>query len=373
MSITIRILHIVSGDTWGGAESQLFGLISTLSEQPDIDTSVIVLNHGLLSKRLNTLAINCLFIDEDKHSTLGLLRALRRSIGDISPDIVHTHGYKQNILGSLAAFFHRRCLCVRTQHGDWEIPHRVFSMSYVLRSLDLLSAKTIQQGIVAVSEDLAHSLRRSISTDKITTIENGIDTAAIERSNVRRSAKTENEAYSIAYVGRMVPVKRVDLFLGAAAIIIERAKIAVVFNVFGDGPKLGEYQKLSQQLDLTDHVRFHGFVEQLTGQLSKCNLLVMTSDHEGLPMVLLEALYLKVPVVAPAVGGIPAVLPREYGELVNEQTATAYADAILACIRRDAELRRNIAYAPCVIERRYSTTTQGLAYERFYRRLLSQN
>ena len=364
-------MHIASGDVWGGAESQLLGLLRAIGKNSDFENAVITLNHGLLADKIGDAGIAYSVIEERDHNPFQLLRALRLEINKAAPDIVHTHGYKQNILGSLAVARKRGIRCVRTQHGDWEIPSRLFSMSAFYRQLDLFSARFLQDRVIAVSDALGNALGRRLPRDKIVVIRNGIDVEALRDNLVIKAAQPRNPDFVIAFVGRLVPVKRIDLFLQAASSVVHQKSGAIRFRVFGDGPLRAEAMGLVEQLDITLQVEFCGFLPNLAEHLAACDLLVMTSDHEGLPMVLLEALYMQVPVVAPAVGGIPEILCEDYGALVDKQTPEAYANAIMDCIDRDESLSHSLERAPDFIERNYSVVGQADAYKEVYQQLLT--
>ena len=89
-------------------------------------------------------------------------------------------------------------------------------------------------------------------------------------------------------------------------------------------------------------------------------------------MVLLESLYMQVPVVAPAVGGIPEILCAKHGALVEKQTPEAYADAIENCMDRHSSLSKSMERAPNFIERHYSAVQQAKAYKEVYQQVLTQ-
>jgi glycosyltransferase involved in cell wall biosynthesis len=373
MSSSIHVLHIVSGDTWGGAESQLLGLLSFFKSNADVRVTAILLNRGLLSKRLSELDINFEVVDEVAHGPIRLSRKLARKIDCIDPDIVHTHGYKQNIIGAIGARIAGGRICVRTQHGNWEIDGGILSKSTLLRWLDLLTARWLQHKVVAVSAELAEKQSLLLPPCKVEKIENAIDLHSLSVSEASLSQTTQNSPYSIGFVGRLVPVKRIDLFLEAAKLVVQKSTGNIQFDVYGDGAQLDESKVLAARLGISDRVHFRGFVTDISRHLAKLDLLVMTSDHEGLPMTLLEALALEVPVVAPSVGGIPNVLLPEFGSLVDRQDPTAYCDAILEHFNKRDLYRKNLRNAPAFIAERFSMARQGEKYILMYQELINQH
>ena len=165
---------------------------------------------------------------------------------------------------------------------------------------------------------------------RVTVIANGlaVDNYTLAPQRPRR------ECLTVGLVGRLVPVKRVDLFLEIARALLRACPGRYRFCVIGDGPEMAAARAVAADLAATQGqqaVVFTGFVADAPARIADLDLLLITSDHEGLPMTLLEALALGIPVVAHAVGAIPEVLQHcGGGLLVQEQRAGAYAEAVLA-------------------------------------------
>jgi glycosyltransferase involved in cell wall biosynthesis len=123
----------------------------------------------------------------------------------------------------------------------------------------------------------------------------------------------------------------VDLLIRTAAYLHNiQPQIEINFLIYGEGPLRANLEKLSRELGTTKKVHFLGHSDDITRHIRAMNALILTSDHEGLPMVVLEAMALQVPVIAHAVGGLPTALDHgECGILVNEPDPEAYAHAIL--------------------------------------------
>ena len=99
----IRVCHLASGDLWAGAEVQVATVLSSLVKQSDLEISAVVLNYGKLAQELRKCGVHVTVIDENNTGSLGILKKLRRLFKDKKIDILHTHRYKENILGGLAA------------------------------------------------------------------------------------------------------------------------------------------------------------------------------------------------------------------------------------------------------------------------------
>jgi glycosyltransferase involved in cell wall biosynthesis len=364
----ITVVHIASGDLWAGAEVQLFNLACALDADPQIRLFVILLNSGLLAKRLQERGLSVQVFDEGRLNSAQVFIQVYRFLKQIRPDIVHTHREKENVIGAIAARL-TGAKSVRTVHGIGEHLPRPWQLHRRLHKyVDRLCALHLQDGVVAVSCDLGDKLRAREPQMKIHVVENGLD---IDR--VRDSAALSIElpgaasAVKIAFVARMVLVKRVDVFLAAAEVLNSQHPGVFQFYIFGDGPLLAETRREIARRGLQGQVLLMGFTDPVAPYLAHMDLLFITSDHEGLPMNLLEALSLQVPIVAHAVGGIPQALDGgRCGTLVHHLHAGAYAEAALAYRDHRAVFIQKAKEGYALARARYSALANARAFKSIY-------
>lgn len=171
--------------------------------------------------------------------------------------------------------------------------------------------------------------------EKIAVIENGVDVEAVRSQNGVAQFRAEDpDATHIGIAGRLVDVKRVDLFIEAAALLLrECPERRWRFHVFGEGPQRQDLEELSRRLQLGDKMIFHGHRQDIESCVGGLDALVICSDHEGMPMISLEAAILAVPTVAHAIGGLIEVVPQEF--LVSRHDARGYKDGILRVLSAD--------------------------------------
>jgi L-malate glycosyltransferase len=117
----LKIWHIISGDLWAGAEVMACTLLRELNRNPDVNLSVILLNNGRLAEELRTDGIGILIFDENNHSFSSLLGQIRNQLRTNSPDIIHAHRYKENLLAFLAIQGICRPALISTLHGLPEV------------------------------------------------------------------------------------------------------------------------------------------------------------------------------------------------------------------------------------------------------------
>lgn len=328
----IRVLHIISGDLWAGAEVQAYTLITTLRTECDI--FVILMNHGELEQRLKKEGISVYIIDEQKNSGFAIFLQLTRLIKMVRPDIIHTHRQKENILGSLANLAAhllplRRKKSLRTTHGAPE--HRATGVKKIIIWLDRFCGKYLQDAIISVSDDLTQQLSLTYGPDNIYTIRNGVNQTNILATpaapDIRSTAPAD---FHIGIIGRLEPVKRVDLFIEAAhRILTSHPRTNIQFHIIGDGSLAQSLKQLASSCGITNKVLFHGHRSDSIATIAALDMVVMCSDHEGTPMTALETLALGKPLIAHNVGGLREILSEHPTLLVDTHTADGYSNHIL--------------------------------------------
>lgn len=308
----IKVCHVAMGDLWAGAEVQLHALMKYLIRLPGFEWSVILFNEGKLADELRKLPISLTVIPEKNHSPITIAYRLAKKFQQDRPDIVHTHKYKDSILGSIVA----RCLrvphVVRVVHGMPEPFKGLKNLKMACYTLaDRFVTSRFIDKVVAVSSDLEKRLAQIYGADRVVCIHNGIDLEAVhvttQRSEKRKEWQIDDKAVLIGTVGRLVPVKGHAILLEALRILRD-SNHNVKLLLIGDGPLRGHLEAEVKRLGLVHTVIFAGHQEQSYDFINMMDIFVLPSFHEGIPMVLLEALALKRPVVASGVGGIPEVV-----------------------------------------------------------------
>ena len=294
----MKVMQLASGDLWAGAEVQLFYLARALQAHPGVELRVVLLNPGQLEQRLRDEGVAVTVFDENRLSAPDIARALYREMRRWRPDLLHTHRSKENILGALVAGL-CRVPSLRTVHGDSEIPRDRWKPRLVA-GLNRWTGRWMQRKLIAVSPELAAKLSRDFPAGHIRVIENSIDAAELEdRARAPLSEPLEPERVHVALIGRMVPVKRVDRFIEVARRLFQRAPQARIhFHHLGDGPLQDAMRQKIREAGLDQrHITLHGFTENTAPWIRRMDLLLFLSDHEGLPMTLLEAMALGTAVV----------------------------------------------------------------------------
>jgi glycosyltransferase involved in cell wall biosynthesis len=293
------------------------------------------------------------------------------------PHIVHTHTAKAGFVGRLAALLalRPRPALVHTYHGHvlegYFGPLRGGTYRRLERRLGRAS-----QCLVGVSDATVDDLVRLgvAPREKFRVIPLGqeldqftrVDEAA--RASTRRDLGVSPEQVLLTYVGRVVPIKRLDLLLRALA----RARgggTPIHLLVVGDGEIRPDLEGLAGELGVGSSVTFAGYRRDLTAIAAAADLAVLSSDNEGTPVSLIEAAAAGRPAVATDVGGVSEVVTPESGILVPQGDEGAFATAI-AGLASDPELRRGMGRrAQQHVLRRYSVERLLTDIDVLYREL----
>ena len=120
------IIHIIPGDLWAGAESQVYNTVYQLVRNTDHEFSVILFNKGELYKRLSKEKVTLHVISETQNSDVDICRKITNILHKTQPDVIHAHENKSHILSAIAKLMSTsKCSIVRTFHGQTVTPFKI--------------------------------------------------------------------------------------------------------------------------------------------------------------------------------------------------------------------------------------------------------
>jgi glycosyltransferase involved in cell wall biosynthesis len=366
----MRVCHLVSGDLWAGAEVQAYSLIKGLSKLEGILVEVITFNEGILSSKLRKDGISLDIVPESETNVISMIQKIVSILWNKKTDILHTHGFKENFIGGIAA---KLCLLkavVRTHHGQAMLKSKGLN-----GWIEKINAHLLTKHHISVSEDLREFLKKNgYEQSKITMIHNGIDFERMDLGKgsdfLRKDFNIGENITVIGTIGRMEAIKGHKYFIEGAGLILEKEK-NVCFVIVGDGALMEEMRNYAEKLNITQQIRFAGFRHDSLNCLNMFDIFALTSLHEGIPITLLEAMSLGKPIVATNVGGIPEVIENNYsGVLIPPEDPYSFAEA---CVRlaNDSSLRERLSVkARAEVRRRFSLETNILQTIQLYKSLI---
>lgn len=292
--------------------------------------------------------------------------AIRRICRELEPDVVHTHGYRSDVVdGGVARA--AGVPIVSTVHGftGGGLRNRIYErvQERAFRSFD---------AVVAVSRQISERLeRRGVPRERIHLIPNAFDGAAsvVERATARERLGLPRDEFTAGWVGRLSAEKGPDVFIDAIARLSPPLPAGVVV---GGGPEEPALRERATQLGVADRVRWLGVVPGAGALVGAFDVLVLSSRTEGIPIVLLEAATAGVPIVATRVGGVPSMFPDGEVLLVPHDDPGALAEAIDAVRSDPAAARDRASAARRRIERDFAAAPWLERHERLYRSLAGE-
>jgi glycosyltransferase involved in cell wall biosynthesis len=366
---TIRVAHLIKGLGRGGAEGLLPQTIRAGSEGFAYSVGYFLPWKDALAADVEAAGapVTC-FATRSNATLLAAVPRVARWLRRSRADLVHAHlpltGVVARFAGRLAGV-----PVVYTEHNlqpryhPWTRRANAWTWGW-------------QAAAVAVSGEVAESISEHLGDRvAVTVVRNGIEIrrrASDERlADVRRRFDVPAGAPVVGTVAVLRRQKRLDLWLEAARrMLAERRETC--FLVVGDGPVRGELEAEATRAGIAGSVRFTGLQEDVQPFLDLMDVYLMSSEFEGLPLALLEAMASGVAPVVTAVGGIPEVVrDGADGVLVPFGDPAALAAATLSLLA-DAERRGSLAAAARRrVKERFGIARMARELEAIYARVLA--
>lgn len=348
--LPLRIVHIISGDLWAGAEAQVFQTITALKlGKYPIDLKCVLFNDGILAKRLRLGSVDVLIIDERRFNSFEMLLKMVRILRMSAPDIIHVHHIKEQWLACLGAKIAGvSAPIIRTLHGMSRVPRHLkikqFFRSALVVGLDYLMVKFASDVVIAVSRDLEIQTQEKRIRGSIRCIYNAIgenrSCDECDKERIRQNMGVKCSLWVVTAT-RLVEPKNLRMLIDVGC-LLSAWGIDFKISIFGIGPMEEELKRKIRDYQLDAMVELQGFTQRLGEILKAADVFVMCSCHEGLPMALLEAMAAGIPVVCTAVGGMKEVVTDgKDGVLVPLNDTVAMAQAILR-IGEDKDFERQL-------------------------------
>lgn len=320
----MKVLHVINTGhrNFGGKERATLELICGLRER-NIDAQLLCLREGLTNRLAQKMGIPVFSPKVSWPINLNLISAVASYIRGKRFDIVHTHDFRENVIGRLAAN-RAKAPVVTTVHG---LAKHCFDLPWIKRVtyhwLDMMTASMSERFII-LSERDKNFLSKKVVQDKIHTIP-----VALKAVLKPRGRKVDYQrTFVIGSAGRLDRQKGFDVLAKAAKELIDAGE-DVKFLIAGTGPREKELKELVKKLDIADRFKLLGFVEDMNEFYNSIDVFVLPSLIERMPLVILEAQAHGLFVIATDVGAIPEMIKdSRSGSIVKSGDHKALADAI---------------------------------------------
>jgi len=360
----LRILHILAPGLAGGLESVVRALaaghagrghevhVAVIGESPD-GISPFAGAAGSAGVRVHPIVL-------PPRSYRVERRAIGSLIDQIAPDVVHTHGYRPDIVDAPVARA-RGVPVVTTVHGFTGGGPRN-------RIYEWLQRRAFRRfdAVVAVSAPLASTLvEGGVPRARVHLVRNAWDggTARPTRAEARSVLGIPPAELVVGWVGRVSREKGLDVLVEA---IPSLGDLDVRVSVIGDGREAEGCRARAAGLGAADRIRWHGPVADAGRLFGAFDVFALSSRTEGTPMVLFEAAAAGVPIVATRVGGVPDVFGPEQAWLVPPEDPAALASAIRSALEAPDEASQRAAAATDRLETGFRPDRWLDEYESIY-------
>lgn len=335
------VLHILAPMREGGLE-RVVTMMSAGREREAVHVAAILQSgeaHGHpFVARLEALGVPVTPVVVGGRNYLREYRLLAALVARLQPTIVHTHGYRADVIGGAVARA-RHIPTVSTVHGftGGGIKNRFYEL---LQCLALRRA----DAVMTVSGPLVNVLVKSgIRREKIHCVRTGFTPGAqtLTRAEARQKLGIPEEGLVVGWVGRLSPEKGADVMLDALSECDARWSLSMI----GEGREHDRLRQQAARLAIADRITWYGCVADAGSLLTAFDAFVLSSRTEGTPIALLEAMHACVPIVATRVGGVTDVVTSVDAFLVPPENPKAIALALESIARERTAVKSRIARA----------------------------
>lgn len=369
-----RVLHVIYSLNRGGAERVIETQVLATNRR---DWEILVCSitgGGDLIDRIANAGARVFLLRKRRRGDVTAATKIANLINVEKVDLLHLHNSPGMFWGTLGAMLSgRRVPIVRTEHNPYsprELP-RLFRMVY-----PRFTARAHR--VICVSGVVRNSFAEAYPAlaDRFIEIPNGIRLQDYEKLPPRHECRAQFHLAAgerlIGTVGRMVPVKNHKLLIEAFARVRETVP-DVNLAIIGEGELRQKLADYAADLGVSEYVSLVKESRQIDYFYGALDVFVLSSDSEGMPLTLLEALASGVPAVATEVGGIPEVIESGVtGYLVPKGSAAFLAKRIVELLTDPAKAQALALAGRAMVHERFPAEKMVRAYEALYEEALTR-
>jgi len=306
-----KVLQIITRSDWAGAQRIVYEICKGITESfnSEIEVEVAMGGDGPLFGLLDEIGVRTHKIEHLRRpinpiSDIKAYKTLKTLIKKGGYDVVHCHSSKAGLIGRLAAKSSNIKNIIYTVHGWWGVTqYKGFKRKSIL-SVERFMAKKTDKLVFVCNKDKEYADCNRIGEEaQHEVIVNQITVPKFNKGKLRAMLNLSESTKIVGNVARLSPPKNPIRFVEVAAEVLKNRN-DTVFVWIGDGELMDNAISHSNHLGIANSVKFVGFYQNGAELMADFDCLLMTSDDEGLPITVLEALAQDIPVVSTDVGGI---------------------------------------------------------------------
>lgn len=346
----------------GGAERQLFYILRALRLNGATPRLFCLDQHEFWEQPIKDLGVPITWIGRAK-SKIGRLLSLLQKLRKDRPTVLQSqHFYLNGYVAAAARILGLASIGALRSNGRMETQDCGRAGGWInLRAPRVMAANS--------QNAIRFAVEHGVSADRSFLLSNVVNTARF-----CPAAGPDQRAVRLISVGRLIPSKRFDRFVSLVARLRQECQQDVRATLVGAGPLSGDLRTRADTLDLRAPIfELRGSISDIAPVYQAADIFVMTSQFEGTPNVLLEAMACGLPVVADKVGGVPEVVNHgRHGFLVEPNDDAGLVAAVVRLIREPLLRRAMGQTARAHVEANYSLDCLPAMLRRLYALALAQ-
>lgn len=374
MNQKIRVLQIIPNFGYGGAEMLVKDLLLAQDTQKleMAACSLYPFSATSIEEEIHEKNLTVFYLDKELGPDPRMVKRLYDTFMRFKPHVIHTHRYaiRYTLIPSI--------LC--------QIPVKIHTIHNIARKevdlagriIHFLAFRLFNYKPIGISKIISESAMDYYKIDNIPYIYNCIPTDKYINNNnmklnIRLSLNFDDDSLVIIHVGRFFPQKNHRLLIESFSRVllkINNVKLVMV----GDGDLRPEMEGIVNRNGLNNHIKFLGVRKDIADLLSASDIFVLSSDWEGLPLTVIEAMAAGKPVIATAVGGVPELIEDNInGYLVKPGDIDSLAHAIIKMAGDREGSRKMGEIGQKMAREKFDIGIMAKAYENLYLDELNKN
>jgi glycosyltransferase involved in cell wall biosynthesis len=367
---TINVLQLITPVGFYGAERWVLALINNsdtnlvrhdlaITDEPEEQDLEILNQFPRKAGQAHTVTMNSRF-------DFSAIKKLVVIIKERKIDIIHTHGYKSDILGFIAAK-RTGIKCISTPHGfgqpgSFKVKLFIKIGAALFRFFDM---------VVPLSRQLQEEVYAfGVSKNKVTYIQNAVDLTEVEKYRLSKQQKNSKDKKKIGFIGQMIPRKNIKDLLDIFEDVHQQIPNTQL-QILGDGESRKEMEEYSKTLSSYLDIQFLGFRHDRMEYLKQFDIFAMTSKDEGIPRCLMEAMGMELAVAAYDIPGIDQLVRHNKTGLLakfgDKETLAKYWVELLTDEEKSKELARQ---AKAFVDEKFSGQRMASEYTSLYQEVV---
>lgn len=358
-----KILHVIPALNIGGASSLVANLICAFdANRFEIGLCSLCADTGnQLSKKLKNAKLKLYFLNKTRGFDVRVIFRFWKIVKEFKPDVIHVH-QRAIIYALLPTIVNKIPRRFETLHSvaDWEGGWE----AQLVRGWAYKYGGFIP---IAVSHNVSESIARVYDISKSPVIHNGIPVIEYQAAVSGVEKSKNSKQISLIHVARLSPEKNHTLFIDSLKKVVGAKPGSVKAILVGDGPLRSSIKQLVQEQQLEQVVEFIEESQDVAGLLARADSLILTSNHEGLPLVVMEAMAAGKPVIATNVGGLPEIIINgKTGVLVPAADVNKLTEAIINLIDDLEHFKEMGQKAAEIANENFDISRVAREYEKLY-------